>query len=116
MLSYEFYKILHYAMIFLFFGSVGASFLGREKTKHTKILTGISSFFIFVAGMGLLARLGVSHKEAWPTWAYAKLAIWLLLSALVPILSKRVKQSYILFYVFIGLGVFAGYVALNKPF
>ena len=116
MLSYEFYKVMHFSMIFLFFGSVGAAFLGQEKTKHIKILTGISSFLILVAGMGLLARLGVSHKEGWPAWAYAKLAIWVGLSALAPILSKRVKKSYSIFYAFIGLGIFAGYIAVNKPF
>lgn len=116
MLSYDFYKVLHYTMIILFFSSVGAAFLGGEKTKHIKILTGVSSFFIFVAGMGLLARLGVKHNEGWPAWAYIKLAVWVFVSAAAPIISKRVKKSYPIFYGFVGLGVVAAYVAVNKPF
>lgn len=116
MLSYEFYKLLHVTMIILFFGSIGAAFLGEDKTKHIKILTGVSSFFIFVAGMGLLARIGVSHSEGWPSWAYAKLAIWVFVSAAAPVLSKRVKKSYPIFYGLVGLGVVAAYVAINKPF
>ena len=103
-------------MIILFFGSVGAAFLGEGKTKHIKILTGLSSLFIFVAGMGLLARLGVKHNEGWPAWAYTKLAIWVIVSAAAPILSKKVKKSYPIFYGLVGLGVVAAYVAINKPF
>ncbi len=116
MLSYEFYKVLHIAMIIIFFSSLGAAFLGGEKTKHVKVLTGVTSFFIFVAGMGLLARLGVKHNEGWPAWAYAKLAIWVLASAAAPVLSKRVQRSYPIFYGLVGLGIFAAYIAVNKPF
>lgn len=116
MLSYDIYKLLHITMIILFFSSVGAAFLGEEKSKHIKILTGVSSFFIFVAGMGLMARLGVKHNEGWPAWAYAKLGIWVFVSAAAPILSKRVKKSYPIFYGLVGLGVLAAYIAINKPF
>ena len=116
MFSYEFYKMMHLLMIFLLVGSIGATFMAGANSKHVKILTGVSSFLIFVGGMGLMARLGVSHTEGWPTWVYAKLAIWVAVSALAPILGKRIGKSFAVFYLLTALVGASAYIAINKPF
>jgi uncharacterized membrane protein SirB2 len=81
-------------------------------------MTGISSFIILVGGMGLLARLGISHKEGWPLWAYLKLGFWLIIVALVPILSKKIQHSqhrkYILVLI-LGLVFIQTCIIIYKP-
>lgn len=89
MLSYEFYKIMHIIAIFFFLSTAGAQLLGNSEGKLPKILGGISSLIILVGGMGLLARIGVSHGEGWPSWVIAKVAIWLILVIMVPVVAKR---------------------------
>lgn len=92
MFSYEFYKILHLGAIFFFLSTAGAQLIGDGKSKLAKILNGVSTVFILVAGMGLLARIGVSHGEGWPTWVIVKLIIWLILAIMVPVVAKRFSQ------------------------
>jgi len=67
--------------------------LGNLNSKWPKIIGGISSLFILVTGMGLIARLGFKHNEAFPTWLWAKMALWLILSAAGPIFSKRLTGN-----------------------
>lgn len=117
-MSYEFYKVVHVLMIIVFFGSLGATLYSSENPKSQRIITGLSSFLILVGGMGLLARLGVSHGEGFPGWVTAKIVIWLFLSALAPILNKRLspaaKKKSLYFFLF--LGFLAIYIAVLKPF
>lgn len=115
MISYEVYKILHLISIILFTGAIGAQFFTEMSTKSVKIVSGISSFFILVAGMGLLARLGVSHGSGWPAWAWLKLGIWVLVAALGPILAKRLKHNKAMgYYAIIILMFIAVYAAVTK--
>ena len=87
MFSYEFYKVTHLFCIILFAGLIGFSFATNAPSKGTKILTGVISLLILVAGMGLLARIG----GGWPGWVIAKLILWLTLAIATPILSKRLQ-------------------------
>lgn len=115
MLSYEFYKILHVVCILLFTGSIAVQFFSEVSPKSMKIISGVTSLFILVAGMGLLARLGVSHKAGWPVWAYVKLGVWVLVSALGPILAKRLKSNRALgYYLILALMFIAVYSAVTK--
>lgn len=91
-MSYEFYKLLHLAMIIIFVSGVGISFYSPAKIKLWSILTGITSVLILVSGMGLLARLGISHGEPFPTWVLIKFAVWFLIGAGAPIVLKRFPQ------------------------
>ncbi len=115
-MSYEIYKLIHIMSIVVFFGSVGASIIGGVYGKHEKVVTGISSFLIFLGGMGLMARIGIKHGSVWPTWLIVKTVIWLSLSALAPILAKKVGRSVFIFYIFVTLAALAAYMAINKPF
>lgn len=116
MISYEVYKIIHLVSIILFTGSIGAQFFTQMSTKSVKIISGISSLFILVAGMGLLARIGVSHTVGWPVWAYVKLGIWVLVAALGPILAKRLQgeSRAVGYYTIIILMIIAVYSAVTK--
>ncbi len=108
-MSYEFYKILHYLSILTMVSMAACNFLSNDQSKLTKILTGVFSLLLLVSGMGLLARVGVSHGSGFPAWVNIKLGVWLLLAAGIPILNKRVQNKRrpvffgLLFLVFIAL-------------
>ncbi len=91
-MSYEFYKILHLFMIFSFL-VFSVLNLTTVPSKLVKIGNGVVSFLILVAGMGLLARIGISHGEGFPTWVILKMVIWLLLAVLIPVAGKRFPEA-----------------------
>ena len=115
-MSYEVYKLIHLVSIFVFFGALGASVVGGRYGLHEKITTGVTSFLIFLGGMGLMARIGVGHGASWPIWLKVKFVIWLALAVLAPILAKRIGRSVLVFYVMVVLAALAAYMAINKPF
>lgn len=116
-MSYEFYKLLHLIMIMSFIVLVAIQMTQNENSKLIKILSGVSSFFILVAGMGLLARIGVSHGAGFPAWVWIKMVIWLALAVAAPILVKRLthKRKEAMIGVIVLASV-ATYMAINKPF
>jgi len=69
MISYEFYKFLHLGFIFLV---ISFFYSKKPLTKTEKFARYLSYFFIFVAGMGLIARLGFKHSEPFPLWIKLK--------------------------------------------
>lgn len=75
MIDYVDYKIIHLTAIVILFTGLAISFHGSN-LRHIKMLTGIGTLMTLVGGMGLLARIGVSHTEAWPLWVQVKMAIW----------------------------------------
>ena len=95
-MPYEFYKILHILMVLLFALSLGIAFYSPFNPKANKIIQGVASLFIFVAGMGLLARVGVGHGEPWPLWVKGKVFLWLVAAISAPILAKRLKSKPVL--------------------
>lgn len=116
MISYETYKILHIFTLLMVLGTVGA-ILAEGKwiaKKSFKITVGLLTFLIFVAGMGLIARLGFRHGEPFPQWIWVKMAAWAVFSFSV-IMLFRVKQARALFAVLGGLAVLtAVYAAVTK--
>ena len=115
-MSYEVYKLIHILSIIVFFGCLGAAIIGGHYKQHEKVITGVSSLLILVGGMGLMARIGIKHGSIWPTWLIVKGVVWLTLSALAPILAKRLGRSVFVFYVFVTLAALAAYMAISKPF
>ena len=118
-MSYEIYKTLHLFFIISFFSSLGfvASSSELVKNKAGKIILGLVSFLIFVAGMGLVARLGFKHDEPFPLWVKLKMINWLLINAFLVYLFKAIstKIKGLIFLMIIFLGWASIWLVINKP-
>jgi hypothetical protein len=122
-MSYEFYKVLHITGIFMVISAIGAHLLnglmGGSKQfagkKFIGIMHGVGLLVAFVAGFGLMARLGMMGG-GWPMWITLKLVIWLFLGGVI--LIPRYKPSWTrgVWIVIIAVGAFAVYLARYKPF
>jgi len=118
-MSYEFYKILHVFSVLLLFTSLGTmaasanSDSGRLK-KLAGIAHGIALTIIFIAGFGLLARLGMFG--AIPLWAWLKIGLWLVLGLIVVPLRRKPEWATALWLVIPIVGGLAVWLAIAKPF
>lgn len=118
-MSYEFYKILHVSAVVLLFTSLGTlaaseSVKGGGLRRFAKIAHCAALTVIFVAGFGLLARLGMFG--AIPLWAWAKMGLWLLLGLTVVPLRRKPDWTVKLWIVIAGMGGLATWFAVQKPF
>ena len=99
-MSYTTYKMLHLVALFMMFGALALSLLQDQQSKLSKIYLGVSSFIVLVGGMGLMARLGVSHGGAWPHWLKMKFIIWGIIAVGAPVTIKRLGFLKKPFYIF----------------
>lgn len=88
-MTYQFYKVLHIASVVGFFVLMSMAAADMKKTKFRSIVSGIASLAILVAGMGLMARLGIKHSEGWPLWIKLKFGIWAIITIGAPVVLKR---------------------------
>lgn len=122
-MSYEAYKVMHVLGVFLVLGGL-TGYLGfyanggsTEQLKfrfQLSLTHGLGMLLSLVGGFGLLARLGMTGGL--PTWAIAKLVIWLIFGALVVPAKRKPEMAKVLWYVLPLLAVMAAYLAVNKPF
>ena len=119
MISYETYKLLHLIFILTLFCSLGfaASSSSFMTKPFAKIILGLVSFLLFVAGMGLIARLGFKHGEGFPFWIYLKMTLWILLNFLLFMIFKfkNLKLKILMAVLMLLTGWSAIWVVLNKP-
>jgi len=119
MITYETYKTLHLFFILTFFSSLGfvATSSSYFTKKTAKIIIGFISFLIMVAGMGLIARLGFKHGQAFPLWLNLKFAAWILINILFVSLFKlkTLNQKALVCALILLIGFWAIWVVLNKP-
>lgn len=123
-MSYAFYNVLHLLGIFLVLLSLGGiathvlnggtrDFAAR---KWIASVHGLGLLIIFVAGFGLMARLGMVGQGMWPAWVFIKLTVWVILGAM-PVLIYRVPRLAALWglltFVLAGL---SAWTAIYKPF
>jgi uncharacterized membrane protein SirB2 len=91
MLSYETYKVMHLMSLMVLFTTLSLQLYGVSHKLH-KMLTGVATLLVLVSGMGLMARLGISHGSTWPTWIYVKYAVWILVGVGGALVVKRLPR------------------------
>lgn len=84
-MPYGFYHVLHLICLVFMVSSFTLLLKRDSNPKLVQIISGISSLFLFVSGMGLLAKA----KFGLEPWVIGKLGIWLILAILVPVTAKR---------------------------
>jgi len=124
MLSFEFYRGLHFLSIaFVLMGLGAASFLslaGQNVREHSArkvigITHGAGLFGVLVGGFGMLARGGLM-ADGIPGWVFAKLALWLVVGALLAVAMRVPGAGKVLWGLLPVLVALAGWLAMAKPF
>ncbi len=88
----------------------------REVKPLRKLLTighGVSLLVVFVAGFGMMARLGI--MGGWPTWIYIKIALWLVLGAAVVVVRRAPELGRVWLFLLPLVGAAAAWVAITHP-
>ena len=117
-MSYEFYKILHFAGLILTLTSLtGYIFYfmqnkTNDKKKFFSVLHGVGLLIILVSGFGLAARLGYMHGL--PNWIYIKLGIWLALGGAATVIKRQVLSPMVTYALVVTLGILAAITAVTK--
>ena len=111
-MSYGFYHILHIVCLVAIVSGFTLVLKGDNKSKMPKIITGISSLFLFVSGMGLLAKTGTGFEP----WVLTKLGIWLSLAIMVPVTAKRFPEKRGLVYKIAMVLVFIAVYSVSTKF
>lgn len=119
-MPYELWKVVHLAGVIALFASLGGlaglSLVGRpEASKPFKILHGIALFLVFLAGFGLLAKLGLGGPSTWGAWVYLKLGVWLALGAALAFVRKAGRNATAVLLLCALLGAIAAWAAVTKP-
>lgn len=124
MLPPDVYKIVHLAGILLVFMAVGALSLhamngGTRETNSARRLVavtyGVGLFLILLGGFGWLGSTGMM-EAGMPGWTWAKIAIWLLLGALLAWPGRQPRAGSWVWLAAPVLGVAAAWLAGTKPF
>ena len=118
-MSYEFYKILHVFSALLLFMALGTYAAtcrsqGDRFRRLAGISHGVSLAVLFVAGFGLMARLGMFGEIA--LWAWFKIGLWLLLALATALLRRKPQWAAGLWVALPVLGGLAAWLAVSKPF
>lgn len=121
-MTLDFYRVLHLLGIFMLLFALGGMNLhmingGSREFKSRKwaaIIHGLGLVITLIAGFGLLAKLQLS--SAVPAWAWAKLAIWLVLGAYPAIYYRRGPMAKLLFATTMLFALAAAWLGIYKPF
>lgn len=114
MIAYETYKVMHLVSLMVLFTCLSVQLYGAGNKLH-KMLSGIATLAVLVSGMGLMARLGIAHGSAWPTWIYVKFTIWFLVGVGGALVVKRLPQyRRHTYWIMLGLFFIAAIAAVEK--
>lgn len=110
-------KALHITAAFYVFAALGALILHAKNggapagRKLAGLTHGLALIAVLVTGF---ATLGM-FKYAFGLWVWLKLAIWLLLGALLAVVNRKPQWAGLLWWLVPLLGGAAAYLALVKP-
>lgn len=112
MLSLPFYHIAHIVgLIFVFIG-IGC-LLTSEGAKSAMKWQGIGLLISIITGFGMLAKLGI--MKSLPSWAIAKLVLWLILGVLPVLAKRRVLAAPVVVIIAVVIGGTLAYLGYLKP-
>ena len=117
LLSYHAYKLIHLIGLSLLLLSMGAQLVRSDSSswgKYLKVSHGIGLLLLFVAGFGLIARLGIEWP--WPIWIHLKLLSWVTLGVLPTLIKRRLASDKVFWWLVLGVVAIAAYLATFKPF
>ncbi|MGD2120344.1 MAG: hypothetical protein PVJ76_01300, partial [Gemmatimonadota bacterium] len=77
---------------------------------------GFGALAALTGGFGLLARLNLESDGLFPGWIWAKLALWVLLGALVALPYRKAALAGPLLFVIPLLAFLGGVLANFQPF
>lgn len=108
------YYVLHVGAAFVLFGVTFRAFARPEPETRRGVMisSGVASLVMFVAGFGLLAKLGYGF----PGWVVLKLVCWLALSALAGIAYRQPQKAGALGFVAAIVMLVAVVAVYAKPF
>lgn len=110
-----FYKLLHLIAMLSALVALGGLITGPSPgfRKALVAVHGTAMLILLVAGFGAHAKLGL---DGFPAWLWAKLAIWLVLGAIVVPIRKKPESKGLWLVVVIVLASMSSWLALYKPF
>jgi hypothetical protein len=118
-MPYQFYQIIHLVGVFMVFlaygGLIVRSATGSENKDVRRlgaITSGLGLLLILVGGFGLLARL----NYGWPGWVLVKIAIWVILGAMIVVINRKPQCSQMIWWSTVILGLVALLMVVYKPF
>lgn len=119
MLSYTFYKVIHFLgiiMVFLAYGGLIVRALYAPEDRAIRrlgaITSGIGLFLLLLGGFGLQAKMALG----WPTWFILKFIIWVVLGGMIVVINRKPELSQKLWWITLVLGTVAIVLASTKPF
>ncbi len=119
-MSYLAYKVLHIVgilAVFLALGGLaarsldGSTDMGSRAAKLAGMTHGLALILVLVSGFGLIAKLGTGFA----LWVWLKLAVWLVLGAMIALVRRMPQFASLLWFTIPLLGALAAYLALYKP-
>lgn len=116
-MSYQFYNVAHVIGVIVLFSALGAlaAAAGSSNAPLRRIASiahGVALALIFVAGFGLLARLGYFGDV--PIWAYLKIALWFVLGLVVIPIKRKPEWAPALWLLMPVVGGLAAWLAIIK--
>ena len=109
-----FYQILHIVgitMIFMGYGALLARSLIKSEDisvrKLGSVTSGIGLLIVFVAGFGMIAKLGYSYTSP---WLIVKILIWVALGGIIGLINRKPELAKILWWGIIALGLTAAFM------
>lgn len=117
-MSFEHYRFIHFAGIFLLFFGLGNLFSG-QKSRFGGMFHGLGLLCLLLGGFGMHARMVEVYKMAYgtplPLWFLLKIGLWLIFGMGILAARKRIISPLLAGCLCLVLAMSAFYLASHKP-